>query len=161
LGISLNTLRRRIAAGQIDAEQAHRPQGHVWQVYLHGAPTQGDRADSTAQQDGATTVQHPATSSASAAQAEALSTLVQATIATVLGPLVAELAASRQTNERQAQEIADLREDRGRLTAERDAALAAEAKQASILAAQPEPASFGSQPPTCGALCGRGWWSWR
>src|SRR4051794_15835498 len=35
------------------------------------------------------------------AQAEAISTLVQTTVAAVLGPLVAELAASRQTVERQ------------------------------------------------------------
>jgi len=34
-----------------------------------------------------------------------MTVLVQATIATVLGPLVAELAASRQTNERQAEQL--------------------------------------------------------
>jgi hypothetical protein len=54
--------------------------------------------------------------------------LIQATIGPVLGPLVAELAASRQVNERQAEQlagyaamIAELREDRGRLTAELEA----------------------------------------
>jgi hypothetical protein len=41
---------------------------------------------------------------------------VQATVATVLGPLVAELAASRQTNERQAERVAELERENGRLT---------------------------------------------
>lgn len=51
-------------------------------------------------------------------QAEAISTLVQTTVATVLGPLVAELAASRQTVERQADQLVGLAEQIGRLTAE-------------------------------------------
>ena len=38
LGIGINTLRRRIASGQIAAEQVQRPQGHVWRVYLDVAP---------------------------------------------------------------------------------------------------------------------------
>jgi hypothetical protein len=37
--------------------------------------------------------------------------LIQTTIATVLGPLVAELAASRETNQRQADTIGQLRAD--------------------------------------------------
>jgi len=36
LGIGVNTLRRRIAAGQVRAEQVERPQGYVWRVYLVG-----------------------------------------------------------------------------------------------------------------------------
>ena len=85
------------------------------------------------------------------AQAEALTRFVQATVATVLGPLVAELAASRQTNERQAQKIAELREDRGRLTAERDAT---QTQIASIRAAQTATSSRG-EPAT---PVWRSWW---
>jgi len=48
--------------------------------------------------------------------------LIQTTIAAVLGPLVGQLDAHRQTVERQAGELANLREDRGRLTAELEAA---------------------------------------
>lgn len=36
LGVSHNTLRRRIEAGQVRAERVERPQGHVWRVYLDG-----------------------------------------------------------------------------------------------------------------------------
>jgi len=115
LGVSLNTLRRRIAAGQVEAERVRRPQGHVWQVYLHPPGTQDHRSTGTVQQDGAATVQHPPTA---LAQAEALTSLVQTTIGTVLGPLVAEQTALRLTVERQAEALAELREDRGRLSAE-------------------------------------------
>jgi hypothetical protein len=49
---------------------------------------------------------------------DALASLIQATLTPIIAPLVAEQAALRQTVERQADAIADLREDRGRLTAE-------------------------------------------
>jgi hypothetical protein len=49
--------------------------------------------------------------------AEAIVSLIQTTIATVLGPLVGQLDAPRQTIERQAEEIAGLREERGRQSA--------------------------------------------
>src|SRR5688500_12856491 len=96
LGISLNTLRRRIAAGQVQAENVHRPQGHVWQIYWHGAPTQEHRAPDTMQEDGAGTVQP---SPPALAQAEAMAAYTRS----LLEPLV-------QTIERQAETIADLRE---------------------------------------------------
>ena len=70
----------------------------------------------------------PTAPTTAAAQAEVLTSLVQAT---VLGPLVAELAVSRQTVERQAERLAAQAETIGTLRAERDAA------QASILVAQP------------------------
>jgi excisionase family DNA binding protein len=41
LAISLNTLRRRIEAGQVRAERVERPQGHVWRVYLDGGQHAG------------------------------------------------------------------------------------------------------------------------
>jgi hypothetical protein len=63
--------------------------------------------------------------------------LIQTTITTVLGPLVSELTSSRQTIERQAEEIAGLREDRGRLTAENAALRAAQTLPASNLTLEP------------------------
>lgn len=117
LGISLNTLRRRIASGQIAAERIHRPQGHVWAVYLHPPGTQEHRADGTVPRDGATVHSAPA-------PADAMVSLIQTTIATVLGPLVAELAASRQTIERQAEQLVGAAETIGRQSAELEAARA-------------------------------------
>ena len=58
------------------------------------------------------------------APAEVMVSLIQTTIATVLGPLVAEQAALRQTVERQADQLVSQAETLGRVTAERDAARA-------------------------------------
>jgi hypothetical protein len=119
LGIGVNTLRRRIAAGQIRAEQVQRPQGHVWRVYIDGRHPTGHPANEPpmqeATQEAPGSLPHPPTA---LAQAEALASLIQATLTPIIAPLVAEQAALRQTVERQADAIADLREDRGRLTAE-------------------------------------------
>jgi hypothetical protein len=52
------------------------------------------------------------------AQAEAMVSLIQTTIAAVLGPLVAEQAALRQTVERQAGELKEMARENGSLTAE-------------------------------------------
>jgi hypothetical protein len=84
------------------------------------------------------------------AQAEALGTLVQATLTPVVTPLVAELAAYRQTVERQAEVLAALREERGRL-AERVAGLERE------LAAPREP----GEPPLSPAAGTHRRLSWR
>ena len=50
--------------------------------------------------------------------ADAMASLIQATLTPIIGPLVAEQAALRQMVERQADTIADLREERGRESAE-------------------------------------------
>jgi hypothetical protein len=55
--------------------------------------------------------------------------LIQTTIGTVLGPLVGELAASRQTIERQADELRELERELGKFAAER---AAAEARYATL-----------------------------
>jgi hypothetical protein len=111
LHVSLNTLRKRIASGQVTAERVHRPQGHVWRVYLdvdHPATEPAQHHASLHAAASSNTVQQPATA---LAQTEALTTLIQATVREAITPLVEVL-------ERQAGEIAELREDRGRLTAE-------------------------------------------
>jgi hypothetical protein len=115
LGIGINTLRRKIAVGQIRAEQVERPQGYVWRVYLDGQQPPSDPTVHPADQEATGSLPQPPTA---LAQAEALASLIQATLTPIIGPLVGELAASRQTVERQAETIADLREERGRQTAE-------------------------------------------
>jgi hypothetical protein len=62
--------------------------------------------------------------------AEALATLVQATLTPIIAPLVAELAASRQTAERQAERIAQLERENGALSERVKTALAPESPTA-------------------------------
>ena len=69
LGVSVTMVKRRIRAGVLRAAAARSPHGTVWLVSLPPAATT------------------PA--------ADAMVPLIQTTIRTVLGPLVAELAASR------------------------------------------------------------------
>jgi hypothetical protein len=115
LGIGVNTLRRRIAAGQVRAEQVERPQGYVWRVYLDGRHPPSYPTDHPPSQEAPGSLPQPPTQ---LAQAEALASLIQATLTPIIGPLVAELAASRQANERQADRVAELEREAGRLTAE-------------------------------------------
>lgn len=42
LGVSINTIRRRIKQGKLSAEQVARPQGYCYRVHLSGAPGKGD-----------------------------------------------------------------------------------------------------------------------
>jgi excisionase family DNA binding protein len=77
LGVSVVTIRHMIESGRLEAERVHRPQGSASLVTL---PRDGTPAD-------------------------AMTGLIQASIGVILGPLVAELGASRQTVERQAETI--------------------------------------------------------
>ena len=134
LGVSVTTVRRRIRSGALRAEEARRPQGPVWLVYLPpdaAAATGSDREVSTAAATAPTTT--PA--------ADAMVSLIQTTIATVLGPLVGQLDAQRQTIERQADRVAELEREVGRLT-ERLALTAPESTlEASTAPQSPEPAT--------------------
>jgi excisionase family DNA binding protein len=117
LGVSVSTVKRRIRAGLLRAERVSRPQGTVWLVErpaaVTGAADQRSAAASVAATTAVTGVDDEARREprlvAPQPQAEAMATLMQTTIATVLGPLVAELAVCRQTNERQAETIGELR----------------------------------------------------
>jgi hypothetical protein len=135
LGIGINTLRRRIAAGQVHAEQVERPQGYIWRVYLDGRHPTADPTSQPANQEATGSLPHPPT----VAPAEAMVSLIQTTISTVLGPLVAELAASRQTIERQGEQIGELRATVARLEARNGTLEAPTAAQASDLTMQPSP----------------------
>jgi hypothetical protein len=109
--VSERTLRRRIEDGELEAERVTRPQGSVLFVKLppDAAPPDGQAAPGgDAASDQTRTI--GGTSGGATGQDAA-------TIVTIMAPLLAELTESRR-------EVADLREDRGRLQAERDAASA-------------------------------------
>jgi excisionase family DNA binding protein len=149
LGVSASTIRRRIRAGTLQVTETRRPQGVVWLVHLPPGVRPATATD---------TVDTPPVDTAPTTQpapADAMVSLIQTTIGTVLGPLVSELAASRQTIERQAETIADLREERGRLSAE----LAAErqAKASTDGPTAPQPVTLPLEPST---PRWRSWWPW-
>jgi hypothetical protein len=100
----VNTLRRRIAAGQVRAEQVQRPQGYAWRVYLDSRHPPTDPTVRPPDQDATGSLPQPPTQ---LAQADALASLIQATLTPIIGPLVAELTASRQANERQAERMSE------------------------------------------------------
>jgi excisionase family DNA binding protein len=123
LGVSVATVRRRIRAGELEAETVLRPQGSAFVVRLPLEASAGaDDAYDRDQEAGFTT-------RTQASSEQAMVSLIQATIGTVLGPLVGELAASRQANERQADRIAELERENGLLTAENHALEARTAEQ--------------------------------
>jgi hypothetical protein len=108
LGISLNTLRRRIRAGQVRAERVERPQGHVWRVYVDDRQPAGHRAD----QEAPGTVQQPPGDGVGrnlptdVLRAEAMATYTRS----LLEPLVARLAEQEAIIRDQAEELGRLRE---------------------------------------------------
>ena len=118
LGVSAATVRRRIRAGELEAATVLRTQGTAFVVRLPLDACAGV-ADAYDREQG------PGSSTrAQASGPEVMTPLIQTTIATVLGPLVAELAASRQANERQADELKELARENGRQSAELEAARA-------------------------------------
>jgi hypothetical protein len=112
LGVSPSTVHRRIRSGALRAEQAERPQGRVWLVHLPPGTTVA------AEEPPPPTAPEATAPPTVAAQAEAMVSLIQTTIGTVLGPLVSQLDAQRQTIERQADRVADLERENGRQSAE-------------------------------------------
>ena len=117
LGVSVTTVKRRIRAGALRAEEVSRPQGTVWLVYV---PPAADRAAISGHAPTGAVATAPVTTPG----ADAMVSLIQATIATVLGPLVGQLDALRQTAERHADRVAELERENGRLVAELAAARA-------------------------------------
>jgi excisionase family DNA binding protein len=115
-GRSEKTVRRWIASGRLPAEKI----GGAYSVDLAdlaqlvgalSAPTSAQGPDTVsapgADPDVRTDVDdvHPAARSSALAQADALALLIQSTLTPIVAPLVAEIAASRQTIERQAETI--------------------------------------------------------
>ncbi len=103
LGISASTVRRRIRAGSLRAEEARRPQGPVWLVYVPEDVFPGASQASPATGPVAT---------APTAPTDAMVTWA----ASLLVPIAAELGEARQTIERQAETIRDQAERLGSLT---------------------------------------------
>jgi excisionase family DNA binding protein len=128
LGVSPTTVRRMVRAGTLEAERVERPQGHTFVVLV---PTSSQSAATSSQRVSteARTEQPPA---------EAMVSLIQATIGAVLGPLVAEQAALRQTVERQTESLRTLERENGELRATLSTLTAPES---------PLVASTGSQAP--------------
>jgi hypothetical protein len=111
LGVSDSKLRRLLRAGRPEAQKVERPQGHVWMVKVP-APT-GTSSDDPPRQLGAADGHPPA----QPAPAEAIAAMIQATLTPIIAPLVGELAASRQQNERQADQLVSQAETIGELRA--------------------------------------------
>ena len=120
LGVSPNTVRRRVAAGSLRSERIPRPQGEVIRVYL-------DRASEVPKQvppevvPGDVPNEVPLTYQMQVpdiVRAEAMASLISASIAPVLAPLVAQLEADRQAIERQGETIRDQAERLGRQATE-------------------------------------------
>jgi hypothetical protein len=105
LGVSVTTVRRRIRAGAIRAEEARRPQGPVWLVYLPAdltSPTANDQAGAISD--------HPPVTTAATAPTTAGDAMIAYT-QTLLAPLVAAL-------ERAQARVAELERENGRQAAE-------------------------------------------
>lgn len=115
LHVSPTTIKRRIRAGTLEAEQLQRPQGFEYRVRVQLDGARDDAPPAAA----------PSVSKATTAHGPVPATTHDTTHARCFD----ELAAGRQTIERQAETIAGLREDRGRLAAELDMLRAAQAQQ--------------------------------
>jgi excisionase family DNA binding protein len=110
LGVSRMTVRRMIERGQLEAERVHRPQGSAYVVRL---PVDGtDQGTPTAQVPRHTGRTH---GTGQGTPSEQMTTLMQATLTPIIAPLVGELTASRQTIERQADQLISQAEALGSL----------------------------------------------
>ena len=105
LGVSVDTVRRRVKRGQLESRQVRTQHGPTWEVCL--GTLQGEPAPAAEGTEGA------------AQAAEDRSQAMAVWAATLLAPLAAELGEARQTIERQAETIgrqgAELDQARGTL----------------------------------------------
>ena len=121
LGVSPNTVRRRVAAGSLRSARIPRPQGETIRVYLDQVPGEIPKQVPPGVVPGDVPNEVPPTSQVQVpdtVRAEAMAALISASIAPVLAPLVAHLEADRQTIERQGETIRDQAERLGRQAAE-------------------------------------------
>jgi hypothetical protein len=114
LGVSITTVKRRIRTGSLRAEQAQRPQGTVWLVYL-------DAATTTAAEERSGAANVVATAPTSTPAADAMVSLIQATIRETLTPIIAPLV---DALERQAGRVAELERENGQLSSAMEATAA-------------------------------------
>jgi len=156
LGMSASTIRRRIDAGELDAERVSRPQGTALLVKVPAdQPPRITEASGTSQD--APGISHHVSGGTEH-------------LAAIMGPLVAELAASRQSNERLVGRVAELERENGRQAAELERAaaaivtlgdeLAAERAKSTLTASTgPIPAGSAQEPPTARVWLSARWWS--
>jgi hypothetical protein len=102
LGVSVNTLRKRIRTGQVSAERIERPQGYVWQVYIDGLQPPGQPADHPASQEAPSRLQQPPQVMM---QAEAMAAYTRS----LLEPMVALVEQQQTVIAEQAETIGALR----------------------------------------------------
>jgi excisionase family DNA binding protein len=126
LGVSTATVKRRIAAGTLEAEQLQRPQGYEYRVRL----TRDVSAPFTERSD-----------SEPAAPLAVTTHDVSAAITAAVAPLVERLAVQDGAIEGQAGIIRDLERENGRLSAELATLTAA---HAALIASQSPPEAPGS-----------------
>lgn len=138
LGVSSSTVRRRIRSGALQVTETRRPQGVVWLVHLPPGVRPADPTDTVDTAPVTTTPSEPPA-------AEAMVSLIQTTIGTILGPLVGQLDAQRQTIERQADQLVSQAGTIGRLEAENAALRASPSPQAGSGA--PESQEPPTEPP--------------
>jgi len=100
-----------IKRGQLKAERVHRPQGSAYLVTLPGHGADDETPTGQPAQDMSRTQGTPTPPT------EAMVSLIQTTIGTILGPLVGQLDAQRQTIERQAEQLVGQAETIGALRA--------------------------------------------
>ncbi len=150
LGVSLNTLRRKIASGEVAAEQVTRPQGHVWRVYLNGQQENSGvplHAVQHAGQDAASTLQQPAVE---IQRAEVMASFLTPLLQQAMQPLVEELSQTRQQLIEQAQRLGSLQAE---LTQARERILALE-----VLKEEPMPVESTPAVETTPAPAVKPWW---
>jgi hypothetical protein len=150
LGVSLNTLRRKIASGEIRAERVSRPQGHVWRVHLdgqHETASTAQHADQHPEQDAGSTLQQPAVE---IQRAEVMASFLTPLLQQAMQPLVDELSQARRQMVEQAERLGAVQAE---LTQAKERILALEAPKAEPVAVEPAAADEGVSGPAT-----RPWW---
>ena len=110
LGVSVNTLRKRISSGQVKAERVQRPQGYVWQVYLDTLQPPAQSADDPPIQEAPSRLQQPPQA---LMQAEAMAAYTRS----LMEPLVQLVEQQEATIRDQAETIGELRAENRALVA--------------------------------------------
>ena len=112
LGVSPATVRRMVKAGRLTGERVIRPQGSAFVVLLP--------EDASVTPGGASATQHDAwrVKRSNAPPDASQETALAAWVVTLMAPLAEANARQHETIERQAGEVADLREQHGRLAVE-------------------------------------------
>ena len=143
LGVSTQTVRRMIRRGQLEGERVHRAQGSAYVIRIVTPNVAGDTGATVTQQP-APDVSRSIAPDQPAPAADAMVSLIQTTIGTVLGPLVGQVDAFRQTVERQTEALRTLERENGELRAENRALLASTATGAPEPTPPPPRAVLGS-----------------